>query len=45
PTLPGGGFLEHTLLYELRRYREDLRPLHRLGRHTSGIVLCATHGP
>jgi hypothetical protein len=26
---------------QLRRYREGLRPLHRLGRHTSGIVLCA----
>jgi len=41
PTLPGAGFLEHTLLHQLRRYREGLRPLHRLGRHTSGIVLCA----
>jgi len=41
PTLPGGGFLEHTLLSQLRRYRDGLHPLHRLGRHTSGIVLCA----
>jgi len=41
PTLPGAGFLEHTLLHQLRRYREGLRPLHRLGRFTSGIVLCA----
>jgi len=44
PTLPGAGFLEHTLLHQLRRYRGGLRPLHRLGRHTSGIVLCATSG-
>jgi 23S rRNA pseudouridine1911/1915/1917 synthase len=44
PTLPGAGFLEHTLLSQLRRYRKGLRPLHRLGRHTSGIVLCALGG-
>jgi len=41
PTLPGAGFLEHTLLFRLRSYRDGLRPLHRLGRFTSGIVLCA----
>jgi 23S rRNA pseudouridine1911/1915/1917 synthase len=41
PTLPGADFLEHTLLFQLRSYREGLRPLHRLGRFTSGIVLCA----
>ena len=43
PTLPAARFLEHTLLHQLRRYREGLRPLHRLGRHTSGIVLCAAN--
>ncbi len=42
PTLPGAGYLEHTLLHQLNRYRSGLRPLHRLGRHTSGLVLCAT---
>jgi 23S rRNA pseudouridine1911/1915/1917 synthase len=41
PTLPGAGFLEHTLLRQLARYRDGLRPLHRLGRHTSGLLLCA----
>jgi 23S rRNA pseudouridine1911/1915/1917 synthase len=41
PMLPAAGFLEHTLLHQLRRYRKGLRPLHRLGRYTSGIVLCA----
>jgi len=45
PTLPAAGFLEHTLVHQLGRYRMGLRPLHRLGRHTSGIVLCATAGP
>ncbi|TDI51036.1 MAG: RNA pseudouridine synthase [Acidobacteria bacterium] len=44
PTLPGAGFLEHTLLHQLRRHREGLHPLHRLGRHTSGIVLCVAAG-
>ena len=44
PTLPGAGFLEHTLLHQLRRYREGFHPLHRLGRHTSGVVLCAAKG-
>lgn len=41
PTLPGAGFLEHSLLRQLSRYRDGLHPLHRLGRHTSGVVLCA----
>ena len=41
PTLPGADFLEHTLLHQLERYAPGLHPLHRLGRHTSGIVLCA----
>lgn len=42
PTLPGGGlFLEKTLLHQLRRLHGEVRPLHRLGRGTSGLVLCA----
>lgn len=43
PVLPGGGFLEHTLLGQLkRRYPNDTPyPIHRLGRGTSGIVLLA----
>jgi len=43
PVLPGGGFLEHTLLRQLRhRYPHDTpMPIHRLGRGTSGLVLLA----
>jgi 23S rRNA pseudouridine1911/1915/1917 synthase len=41
PTLPGGGFLEHTLLHQLRQQHPTAAPLHRLGRFTSGVVLCA----
>ncbi|PZD75204.1 Ribosomal large subunit pseudouridine synthase D [Acaryochloris thomasi RCC1774] len=43
PVLPGGGFLEHTLLHLLRkRYpKETPVPVHRLGRGTSGLVLLA----
>ena len=41
PTLPGANFLQSTLLYLVRAYAPDAAPLHRLGRWTSGIVLCA----
>jgi 23S rRNA pseudouridine1911/1915/1917 synthase len=43
PVLPGGGFLEHTLLWQLQqRYSENSPvPVHRLGRGTSGLVLLA----
>lgn len=42
PTLPGGGqFLEHTLVHQLRRVDSKLTPVHRLGRGTSGVVVCA----
>lgn len=41
PTLPGADFLEATLLYQVRAYAPDAAPLHRLGRWTSGLVLCA----
>ncbi|MEB3200816.1 MAG: RluA family pseudouridine synthase [Synechococcaceae cyanobacterium] len=46
PVLPAGGFLEHTLLRLLeRRWGADVggppRPVHRLGRFTSGLLVCA----
>ncbi|MEL7142210.1 MAG: RluA family pseudouridine synthase [Cyanobacteria bacterium J06643_4] len=43
PVLPGGGFLEHTLLHQLRlRYPDEQPiPVHRLGRGTSGAMLIA----
>jgi 23S rRNA pseudouridine1911/1915/1917 synthase len=41
PTMPAGGFLNHTLLTLLRAAYPEASPLHRLGRHTSGLVLFA----
>jgi 23S rRNA pseudouridine1911/1915/1917 synthase len=46
PVLPAGGWLEHTVLRLLeRRHRHDPcgapRPVHRLGRFTSGLLVCA----
>lgn len=41
PTLPGGGFLEHTLLALVRARCPEASPMHRLGRETSGLVLFA----
>ena len=43
PVLPGGGFLENTLLWVMRsRYpNEQPAPVHRLGRGTSGVMLVA----
>jgi 23S rRNA pseudouridine1911/1915/1917 synthase len=50
PVLPAGGFLEHTLLAQIERRvaaaeLDDAaglpRPVHRLGRFTSGLLLCA----
>lgn len=41
PTMPAGGFLNHTLLTLMRDRDREASPLHRLGRHTSGIVLFA----
>lgn len=43
PVLPGGGFLEHTLLHQLQlHYPNDPPvPVHRLGRGTSGVMLLA----
>lgn len=44
PTMPAGGFLKHTLLALVRERYPEASPLHRLGRHTSGLVLFArTH--
>ena len=41
PTLPGGGFLENTLLRLVQKQFPYANPVHRLGRGTSGIVLFA----
>ncbi len=41
PTLPGGGFLEHTLLAVVCKRVPGAVPMHRLGRGTSGVVLFA----
>ena len=41
PTLPGAGFLQHTLLGQVRAQYPEAVPMHRLGRATSGLVLCA----
>jgi 23S rRNA pseudouridine1911/1915/1917 synthase len=46
PSLPGGGFLQNTLLHRARvRYGPSLVPAHRLGRGTSGVMLFARTGP
>jgi len=39
PTLPGGGYLEHTLLALVRQRFPAASPLHRLDRGASGVVL------
>jgi len=39
PTLPGAGFLETTLLHQVRQHAPGAAPVHRLGRWTSGVVL------
>jgi 23S rRNA pseudouridine1911/1915/1917 synthase len=41
PTLPGGGFLENTLLRLVQERTPHANPAHRLGRATTGIVLFA----
>ncbi len=41
PTLPGGGFMENTLLRLVQKQTPNASPVHRLGRATSGIVLFA----
>ena len=39
PVMPGGGFLRHTLTALLEP--TGVRPVHRLGRFTSGLQVCA----
>ncbi len=43
PVLPAGGWLAHTVLGQLQRQPATgrPRPVHRLGRFTSGLLLCA----
>ncbi len=41
PTLPGGGFMDNTLLHLVRKRTPAASPVHRLGRATTGIVLFA----
>jgi 23S rRNA pseudouridine1911/1915/1917 synthase len=41
PTLPGGGFMDNTLLRLVQEQTPGASPVHRLGRGTSGIVLFA----
>jgi 23S rRNA pseudouridine1911/1915/1917 synthase len=46
PVLPGGFFLENTLLHLVReRYGKSSAPLHRLGRGTSGAILFTRNRP
>jgi 23S rRNA pseudouridine1911/1915/1917 synthase len=46
PVLPGGFFLENTLLYLVReRFGASCSPLHRLGRGTSGAILFTRNRP
>ena len=43
PVLPGADYLEHTLLWMVRAHyaSQELAPIHRLGRGTSGAMLFA----
>jgi len=41
PSLPGGGFMENTLLRLVQKQFPNANPVHRLGRATTGIVLFA----
>jgi 23S rRNA pseudouridine1911/1915/1917 synthase len=41
PSVANGGFLEHTLLFQVRRLHPEAVPMHRLGRGTSGLLLFA----
>lgn len=41
PTMPAGGFLDHTLLSIVRARFGEVHPAHRLGRGTSGLVVFA----
>lgn len=39
PSVPAGGFLEHTLMHRVQRLFPLAAPMHRLGRGTSGVML------
>ncbi|MCP4807742.1 MAG: RNA pseudouridine synthase [Proteobacteria bacterium] len=41
PTMAGGGFLQHTLVHQVAERFPGAAPMHRLGRWTSGAVMCA----
>ena len=41
--MPGGGFLERTLLRRVQAFDSLASPMHRLGRGTSGITLFTRH--
>ncbi len=41
PTIPGGGFMQHTLLHRVRLAFPEAAPVHRLGRATSGLLVFA----
>lgn len=41
PTMPAGGFLDHTLLTLVQARFGAVHPMHRLGRCTSGVVVFA----
>ena len=41
PTMPGGGYLQHTLVHQVRLRSPSASPTHRLGRWTSGAVICS----
>lgn len=41
PSIPNGGFLEHTLLHLVRARYPEAAAMHRLGRGTSGVLLFA----
>ncbi len=45
PVLPGGGFVQNTLWWQLQHHwgYADTYPIHRLGRGTSGVLLLAKH--
>ena len=43
PTLPGGGYLQASLLFLVRRLFPEAAPVHRLDRGASGVVLFARH--
>lgn len=45
PTLPGGGFLQKSLLSLVRRRFPEAAPVHRLDRGASGLVVFALGAP